>query len=119
MLALEFDYCAEVDGYQPAPDCLVGVDDTAPPTEASRRLLQSPKIYNFAPTPVDARRLWAPSLSAPSETFQSIHEEQVQMVTSFLIKLQRLFLLLALELLAPSIQRQSDVIINAPARRLS
>ena len=29
MLALEFDHCAEVDGYQPAPDCLVGVDDTA------------------------------------------------------------------------------------------
>jgi len=35
MLALEFDYCAEVDGYQPAPDCLVGVEDTAPLTEVN------------------------------------------------------------------------------------
>ena len=35
MLALEFDYCAEVDGYQPAPNRLVGVHDTAPPTEVN------------------------------------------------------------------------------------
>src|SRR5690242_13243470 len=35
LLALDFDHCAEINGYQPAPDCLVGVDDATPLAEAS------------------------------------------------------------------------------------